>query len=220
MILAGLGPTADNGAAFSGVIVVTLVVVAILGAVIWGSIRLRSVQPVLKKGVSTMREERFASEVLRDFLPDGQQAAVGAAGVTLEPAPRPESSAKNRPVLADEAEGGVAGDLEGFYATALTSKPVRAAGPTTGTLTYGSSRPEVSGVFGEAVRDLAEGIRGLATAVEQAALVGSGSELDRAARSVEAFTGGLGALPINEVLVSAARAVAARPSQTGTHGSG
>ena len=59
----------------------------------------------------------------------------------------------------------------------------------------------------ESVREFVEGIRSLARAVEQAALVGGGSELDRAARSVEAFTSGLGALPIKEVLVSAGKAV-------------
>jgi hypothetical protein len=225
MILAGAGPTVDDGAAISGVIVVTLVVVAILGAVVWGYIRLRSVQPVLRKGVSSIREERFASEVLRGFLPDGKHTGASTRGAAPEPAPRPESGSKDRPLPADEVEGGGAvgggapGDMQDFYANALTSKPVRAAGPTTVTLTYGTSRPEVSGAFGEAVRELVEGIRGLATAVEQAALVGGGSELDRAARSVEAFTGGLGALPVNEILVSAAKAVAARPSQTGAHGS-
>ena len=225
MILAGAGRTVDDGAAIGGVIVVTLVVVAILSAVVWGYLRLRSVQPVLRKGVSNIREERFASEVLREFLPDGKHTEASTRGAAPQPAPRPESGSTDRPLTADEVEGGGAvgggavGDLDDFYANALTSKPVRAAGPTTVTLTYGSSRPEVSGAFGDAVRELVEGIRGLATAVEQAALVGGGSELDRAARSVEAFTGGLGALPVNEILVSAAKAVAARPSQTGAHGS-
>jgi hypothetical protein len=67
----------------------------------------------------------------------------------------------------------------------------------------------LSGVFGESVREFVEGIRSLATAVEQAALVGGGSEVDRAARGVEAFTSGLGALPIKDVLVNAGRAVEA-----------
>jgi len=210
MIVAGTAPNAENGAALSGVIVVTLVVVAILGAVIWGSIRLRSVNPVLKKRSSSIREQQFASEVLRDFLPDGQHAAVGAQGIVPKKAPGPDAGSKDSPLLADEGvSGGVVGDLENFYANALTSKPLRAAGPATGTLTYGRSRPEVSGEFGQAVREFVEGIRSLATAVEQASLLGGGSELDRATRTVEVFTRGLGALQINDVLVSAGRDVAA-----------
>jgi hypothetical protein len=105
--------------------------------------------------------------------------------------------------------GGGVGVLEDFYAKTLMPKPVRSAGPATGTLTSGVSRPELYGVFGESVREFVQGIRNLATAVEQAALVGGGSELDRAARSVEAFTSGLGALPIKDVLVSAGKAVEA-----------
>jgi hypothetical protein len=224
-IAASSGPNVDNGAALGGVVIVTVIVVAVLGAALWGFVRLRSVNPVLKKSVSNIREQRFASEILREFAPDSQHASAGAQGAVLEtgilpkPAPGPETSSKKTSDLADEVPGGgVAGDLEGFYANALTSKPVRAAGPTTGTLTYGSSRPEVSGVFGVAVREFVEGIRGLATVVEQAALLGGGSELDRAARSVDAFTRGLGALPINAVLVSAARDVVTEPCPSGTHG--
>jgi hypothetical protein len=201
-------PSVDNGSVLVGVAVITLVVVAVLGAAVWGSLRLRSVQPVLKKGISGLREERFAAEVLREFLPDVQHDPAGAQGVLLEPAAGLSARSKTGPVLADEVAGG-GGELEDFYAKTLTSKPVRAAGPATGTLTSGGSRPVLSGVFGESVREFVEGIRSLATAVEQAALVGGGSELDRAARSVEAFTSGLGALPIKDVLVSAGRAVEA-----------
>ena len=217
-IVANAGPAVDNGAAIGGVVIITLLVVAIVGAAIWGTIRLRSVDPVLRRGVSSIREQRFASEVLREFLPDSRHVPADAQGVVLEPAPGQETVSKQTPLLADEVAGGVVGDLDGFYATALTSKPVRTAGPTTGTLTFGSSRPEVSGVFGEAVREFVEGIRALATAVEQAALLGGGSELDRAARSVDAFTRGLGVLPINDVLVSAGRGGAAAACQSGTHG--
>ena len=200
-------PAVDRGGMLVGVGVITLVVVAILGAAIWGSLRLRRLEPVLKKGDSGLREERFAAEVLRDFLPAIQHDPVGTQGLVLKPAPGPSASSNVGPALADEGAGSAV--LEGFYANTLTSKPVRAAGPATGTLTSGGSRPELCGVFGESVREFVEGIRSLATAVEQAAVVGGGSELDRAARSMEAFTSGLGVLPIKNVLVSAGRAVEA-----------
>jgi hypothetical protein len=203
-------PSVDHGAVLVGVGVVVVVVVVVLGAVIWGSLRLRSVDPVLKKGVSSIREERFATEVLREFLPDVQRDPVSAPCLVLEPAPSSGVSSHVGQVLAEVTGGG--GVLEDFYANTLTAKPVRTAGPATGTLTSGGTRPELSGGFGESVRELVEGIRDLATAVEQAALVGGGSELDRAARSVEAFTSGLGALPIKDVLVSASRAAAAGPA--------
>jgi hypothetical protein len=202
-------PSVDQGAVLIGVGVVTLVVLAVLGAAIWGSLRLRSVGPALKKSVSGIREERFASEVLREFLPAIQHDPVGAPAAVLEPAPGPAATSNDRPVLSDEVASGCVGVLEDFYANTLTAKPVRTAGPATGTLTSGGSRPELSGVFGESVRELVEGIRSLATAVERAALVGGGSELDRAARSVEALTTGLGALPVKDVLVSAGKAVEA-----------
>jgi hypothetical protein len=202
-------PSVDQGAVLIGVGVVTLVVLAVLGAAIWGSLRLRSVGPVLKKSVSGIREERFASEVLREFLPAIQHDPVGAQAAVLEPAPGPAAASNDGPVLSDEVASGGVGVLEDFYANTLTAKPVRTAGPATGTLTSGGSRPELSGVFGESVRELVEGIRSLATAVERAALVGGGSELDRAARSVEALTTGLGALPVKGVLVSAGKAVEA-----------
>lgn len=207
-IPASAAPSADNGAALVGVGVVVLVLLAVLAAAVWGFLRLRSVGTVLKKGGSGIREERFASEVLREFLPDVKHDPVGAQGDVLEPAGAAATS-NGRPVPSDEvATGGVA-VLEDFYAKTLTAKPVRTAGPATGTLISGGSHPELSGVFGESVRELVEGIRGVATAVEQAALMGGGSELDRAARSVEAFTSGLGALPVKDVLVSAGRAVEA-----------
>jgi|GEM_PF-4270265 len=206
-------PSDDGSAALIGVAVVTLVVLAVLAAAIWGALRLRSVGTVLKKGGSGLREERFASEVLRDFLPAIQHDPVGTQGVGLEPAPGPAATSNAEPVLAEGVAGGGVGVLEDFYAKTLTAKPVRTAGPATGTLTSGGSRPELSGAFGESVRELVEGIRRLATAVEQAALVGGGSELDRAARSVEAFTTGLGALPVKDVLVSAGRTV--EPGRTG-----
>jgi hypothetical protein len=201
--------TADQGAALVGVGVVALVVLAVLGTAIWGSLRLRSAGPVLKKGVSSIREEQFASEVLREFVPAVKHDPVGAHGDVLEPAPGPAATSNGGPVLADEVARGSVGVLEDFYANSLTAKPVKSAGPATVTLTSGGSRPELSGVFGESVREFVEGIRGLATAVEQAALVGGGSELDRAARSVEAFNSGLGGLPVKDVLVSAGRAVEA-----------
>jgi hypothetical protein len=208
-ILAVAAPNVDQGAAVVGVAVITLVVVTVLGAIVWGSLRLRSVQPILKKGGSGIREERFASEVLRGFLPEVHDDPVGTHGSLLEPTPDPAASSDVEPFLVDKVEGSGAGVPSDFYAKTVTSKPVKAAGPATGTLTSGGPRPELSGAFGDSVRDFVEGIRSLATAVEQAALVGGGSELDRAARSVEAFGSGLGALPIKEVMVSAGKAVEA-----------
>ena len=193
----------DQGAAFVGVGVISLVAACIVGAAIWGFLRLRSVQPVLRNALSDNRAERFASQMLREFLPDVQQDTAGP----LEPAPGPAATSNIGPSLADEALGGGVRVLENFYASTLTSKPVRTAGPATGTLTSRSSRPELSGEFGEWVREFAEGIQSLAKAVEQAALVGGGSELDRAARSVEAFTTGLGTLPIKAILVTAGKSV-------------
>ena len=165
-IVAVAAPNVGHGAALTGVGVVTLLVVAVVVAAIWGAVRLRSVQPVLRKGGYEIREQRFAAGVLEDF-----------------------------------------------YANALTSEPVRAAWPATETPTSRASGPELSGVFGESIRELAEAIRSLATAVEQAALVGGGSELDRAARSMEAFTSGLGALPIKDVMVSAGTAAETRANR-------
>jgi hypothetical protein len=201
--------TDNQGAVLVGRGVVTLVVLAVLGAAIWGSFRLRSAGPVLKKGVSSIREEQFASEVLRDFVPAVKHDPVGAQGDVLKPTPGPAATSTGVPVPADEVARGGVGVLEDFYANSLTAKPVKSAGPATVTLTSGGSRPELSGVFDESVRELVEGIRGLATAVEQAALVGGGSDLDRAARCVEAFTNGLGGLPVKDVLVSAGKAVEA-----------
>ncbi len=206
--------TDNQGAVLVGWGVVTLVVLAVLGAAIWGSLRLRSAGPLLKKGVSSIREEQFAYEVLRDFLPTVKHDPVGAQGDVLEPT-GPAATSTGGPVLADEVARGGVGVLEDFYANSLTAKPVKSAGPATVTLTSGGSRPELSGVFGESVREFVEGIRSLATAVEQAALVGGGSELDRAARSVQAFTSGLGALPIKDVLVSAGKAVEAGRTERG-----
>ena len=201
--MAVAAPSADNGAAVVGVGVVALVVLAVLGAAIWGAVRLRSVRPILNKGISGVREELFAAEVLRDFLPDLRHDPVTAQGLVLEPAASPSADAMVRPVLDDNRAGGGVRVLEGFYANALTSKSVRAAGPAIGTQTSGGSRPELAGAFGESIREFVEGIRRLATAVEQAALVAGGSELDRAARCVDVFTRGLGSLPIKDVLVSA-----------------
>ena len=201
--LAVAASSADNGAAIVGVVVVAVVVLAVLGAAVWGFVRLRSVRPILHKSVSGSREEHFAAEVLRDFLPDLQHDPVTAQGLVLAPALSPAAGAMVMPGLADERTGGDVGVLDGFYANTLTSKPVKTAGPATGTLTSGT-RPELAGAFGESVREFVEGIRSLATAVEQAALVAGGSELDRAARCVEVFTTGLGGLPIKSVLVSAA----------------
>lgn len=166
--------------------VVSMVACAVLGAVIWGSLRLRKVGTAFRKSGSGIREERFAAEVLRDFRPDsvghrGPDSTGSAALMTVVP-------------------------LEDFYASPVTSKPVRSAVPATGSLVSVGAHPELPGVFGESVRDLVEAIRGLAVVVEQAALTGGGSELDRAARSVEAFTTGLGALPLKEILVSAGQA--------------
>jgi hypothetical protein len=102
-------PSVDNGSVLVGVAVITLVVVAVLGAAVWASLRLRSVQPVLKKGISGLREERFAAEVLREFLPDVQHPA-GAQGVLLEPAAGLSARSKAGPVLGDVVAGG-AGSL-------------------------------------------------------------------------------------------------------------
>ena len=194
---------ADQGAALVGVGVISLVAACIVGAAIWGFLRVRSVQPVLRNAVSDKRTERFASQALLEFLPDVQRDTVGP----LEPAPGPAATSDVGPSLADEAVGGGSGVLENFYASPLTSKPVRNAGPATGTLTSRSARPELSGEFAEWVREFAEGIRSLAKAVELAAMVGGGSELDRTARSVEAFTTGLGTLPIEAIQVTAGKSV-------------
>jgi len=192
----------DQGAALVGVGVISLIAACIVGAAIWGFLRLRSVQPLLRNAVSDKRTERFASQMLLEFLPDVQQDTVGP----LEPAPGPAATSDVGPSRADEAVGGC-GVLENFYASTLTSKPVRNAGPATGTLTSRSARPELSGEFREWVREFAEGIRSLAEAVEQAALVSGGSEVDRTARSVEAFTTGLGTLPIEAVQVTAGKSI-------------
>jgi hypothetical protein len=193
-----LEPASDQGAVLVGLGVIAVVVVAVVGAVGWGVLRLRAAGPILRNSISGVREEAFAAQVLHEFRPEGQ---VGVPGVS-DTGAQPDVGS----VAADgEAASVDAATLEDFYATAMTAKPVRAAAPATGVLATPGSHLQVSQAFGVAVRELVSGIRDLAVAVEQSALVNAGSDLERAAHVVGVLTEGLGGLPVQELVGAAGR---------------
>lgn len=191
-----LAPASDQGAALVGVGVIAVIVVAVLGAVGWGFLRVRAAGPIFRSSSSGVREEAFAAQVLSQFRPEGH----GGERAASDPGPQPDVSGV---VPANEAVNVDAAPLEDFYATAMTAKPVRAAAPATGMLATPGSHPLPSQTFGVALQELVNGIRDLADAVEQSALVSGGSEAERAARVVGAFTAGLGMLPVKEVVSAA-----------------
>lgn len=193
-----LAPASDQGAAMVGVGVIAVAVVAVLGVVGWGFLRLRAAAPIFKNSISGVREEAFAAGVLREFRPEGQRGVLAVSDTGTAP----EVSEVARDAETAKAE---TAPMEDFYATAVTAKPVRASAPATGMLATPGSYPQLSETFGAALQELVSGIRDVAVAVEQSALVNAGSEVERAARVVGVLTAGLGELPVEDLVNAAAR---------------
>jgi hypothetical protein len=193
-----LATASDQGAALVGLGVIAVVVVAVVGAVGWGLLRLRAAAPIFRNSISGAREEVFAAQVLHELRPEGQRGVSGVSETGTQPdvgsvAPQNEATSVD------------AATLEDFYATAMTAKPVRAAAPATGVLATPGARAELTRTLDVAVLVLVSGIRDLAVAVEQSALVDAGSDMERAARVVGVLTEGLGGLPVKEVVSAAGR---------------
>lgn len=203
MIVATTAPGSTRSSALVGVVVVTLVTVCLLGALTWVFLRFRSTDLVFRKATSSVRAEVFAAQTLNEFGP----AAGGGSkdGVLVASGPVSEIRIADDGLRTEMAGAPV--PLEDFYATAMTAKPVRPAGPVTQALATPGAHPQLSAEFDEALMVLVEGIKRLAVEVEQVAVAGAGPEPERATRVVDAFMVGIGALPLGGVVaVSAGRA--------------
>ena len=166
--LATVTPSSSQSAALVGVVVVVLIVAGLLAAAVWTFLRFRSAGPVIKNGVSSVRAEIFAAEVLREFQP------------------------KEPSVSDNEHDDEVS--VSGPTPTGVFYAGVPVTGP--------ESPWRRSEVLDEVLQELADGIRHLADAVDQAGLHNGGSDADRAGRVVAAFNTSLAALPI-QALVAA-----------------
>jgi hypothetical protein len=195
-----------------GVGVVAVVVVVVLGAVIWGSLSSAvGLSPSLRKVFPASGEERFATEVLREFLLDVQRDPVSAPCLVLEPRLVQGSARTVGPVLAGVTGGG-AGVLEDFYAKHADGKTGPNRRPATGTTDLRRYTSRAVRGFGESVRELVEGIRispRLLSRPPWWVVAPSGTALPAAWRPSPV---GWRALPIKDVLVSASRTAAPGPA--------